>query len=163
MKESVSSNISKFPQEGEKYPQNMFKKKKIGEKYDPNIEEKALWRQKQRLSQAHSNKAINAPMVNSVFVQRPVEPKPNRTWDEKYKLESGYIPHSGKVSQYSRLSHMKDSRFSVVSGVSAQTRAYVYSNKPGWRVYETFKPEYRSGYHGQGDRSNSPQKDYLRY
>jgi hypothetical protein len=51
---------------------------------------------------------------------------------------------------------MKHSQY---SNISAQKS--VYSNKPGWRVYETFKPEYRSGYFGDG--SQTPDKTYKKY
>lgn len=36
-------------------------------------------------------------------------------------------------------------------------------HRPGWRVYENSKPEYRSGYYGGNDRSVTPEQKYREY
>lgn len=162
MKQSQNSVLSKFPQEGERFDDKNPFRKKIGDKYDPQIKEKA-----QRRSQLHSmknshNLTLNTiPASNSIYIQNPRASQQNhRTWDERHKIGNLLPPRSGKTSQYSAIPDrrgMKSSQYSNISGVSA------YSNKPGWRVYETFKPEYRSGYHGDASHSNTPEKRYKKY
>lgn len=60
----------------------------------------------------------------------------------------------GKESIYSEMKHSQYSNYSLNS---------MNTSRPGWRVYENSKPEYRSGYYGDGSRSVTPEHHYREY
>ena len=63
----------------------------------------------------------------------------------------------GNLGKESIYSDMKYSQYSNLSLNSMNT------SRPGWRVYEKSKPEYRSGYYGDGSRSITPEHHYREY